>query len=309
MGSSMSRHALHRLVRSQKNLYSSVARTLPDRVFLRLHYFRRFRRVLRLESPSLFTEKIQWLKLFDRDPLKVVCADKLAVRAYVETRVGAECLIPLKASGCSTREIDYSSLGSKYIVKTSHGSGSNIVVKGRDMIISGVAMPVDTILIAQLLEIWLEQDFSTKGREWEYHEIAPRILVEELVSDESGNLLLNDFKLHCFGGRVEYIQVISDRATEVKENWFDREWNPINLYYFSKRKAIVHRPQTLVQLLCIAESLADPFKYVRVDLYSVFNRVMFGEMTFHPAGGFMHFNPECWDRRLGELLVLPVRRS
>lgn len=287
-----------------RSTYRRFLMTLPDEAALRLHYLRTQRRVLHLSSPQRFTEKIQWLKLYDRDPMKVIAADKLRARDYVRDRIGAEHLIPLLASADRPEDLDFARFGDRYIVKTNHGSGGNVAVLGRHMLVRGRLQAFDQHSIQAILTSALATDYSSVGREWEYSPIPRKIIVEELLADYAGNCLLTDYKVYCFNGRAHFIQVIADRAEGVKETWFDREWEPQPFHYFSSSTKDLPRPSRLDALLATAESLAAGFQYVRVDLYLVGERVYFGEMTFHPASGFMRFAPREWDEKLGRLLTL-----
>ena len=161
-------------------------------------------------------------------------------------------------------------------------------------------------VIRQQLARKMNINFYYANLEWEYKNIKPRILIEPLLSDSSGNTMLNDYKIHCFNGKALFIQTIFDRMNTVKEDWFDRDWQAQPFWYFSSRRREVPRPACLDQMLEIAEALAVDFTYVRVDLYEINGRVYFGEFTFRPYGGFMKWNDKKWDSYLGDLLQLPL---
>ncbi len=256
------------------------------------------------ENPKRFTEKIQWLKLYNCDPLLTLYSDKLRNRDFIKDRIGPEYLIPLIYSTDNPKNIPFKKLPSRYIIKTNHASGLNIVVKDGKVFRSNEIETFNKNKIIRTLKNWQRTNYYYVNQEREYKGIRPMILIEELMQDESGNQVLNDYKIHCFGGIPKYIQTIFDRMEEVKENWFDCEWNALDLYYFSSVKKQLEKPSNLEDLLYIAKKLSYEFYYVRVDLYSIRNKIYFGELTFHPYSGLMKFTPDEWDFRLGELIKI-----
>lgn len=255
-----------------------------------------------IDNPKRFTEKIQWLKLYNSNPLLTLCADKYRNRVFVKDRIGPDYLIPLIYSTDDPDCIPFKELPTEYIIKTNHASGYNIIVKNGKVFRSNEVVNFNKKKILRILKNWLRINFFYVNQEREYKDIRPMILIEELMQDESGNQVLNDYKIHCFDGIPIYIQTIFDRMGEVKENWFDCEWNALDLYYFSPVKKQLEKPSNLKSLLDIAKKLSQGFNYVRVDLYSVKNKIYFGELTFHPYSGLMKFTPDEWDFKLGELI-------
>ena len=279
---------------------------MSDRAFIKSQYRRVFGTKPNLNNPKTFTEKIQWMKLFDRNPVYTICADKFKVREFVSERIGDEFLIPLLYVTDKPKDIPFDKLPSEYILKTNHTSGYNMICKGGKISFFSKEYEFDKIQIIGTLEQWLDNNVFYQNREWEYKNIPPKILIEEILHDESNNDLLNDYKIHCFSGKPCYIQTIFDRNEGVKENWFDIEWRPVDLYYFSRDKKQIEKPGNLEELINTAKKLAKGFNYVRVDLYSINKKILFGELTFHPYSGLMKFQPQEWDKKLGGLLKLPI---
>jgi len=274
-------------------------RLLPGSVFIKMKYKKNFGYKLNLKNPQTFTEKIQWLKLNNKDDLLTQCADKLAVRKYIKEKIGEEYLIPLVFYTYNADDIDPEKLPDfPVIIKTNHGSGGVIIVEDKTK--------CDFKEIRKNLKDALKLNFYYLGREWEYKNIKPCIIVEKLLRDESGNDVLNDYKIHCLNGVPQYIQTIFDRHIEVKENWYDTKWNLLDVYYYSPIKKEIPKPVFLDELLRIAAILSKDFIYVRVDLYSSHNQIYFGELTFRPLAGFMKFKPQEFDKIMGEKLVLPI---
>lgn len=270
---------------------------LSDKQLIKMKYQEFLGKEADLKTPKLFTEKIQWLKLHDRNDLYTQCADKYLVRNYIEEKIGSKYLIPLVSMTENNKDINQDNLPNyPVIVKTTHDSGGTFIIQDKKTF--------DFKKLRRELAQRLKNNFYYLNREWEYKNIKPRIIVEELLKDDSGNKQLNDYKIYCFHGKPMFIQTIFDRGVETKEDWYDTDWNLLDVYYFSPLKKHVERPQVLEELLNIASKLSQDFPYVRVDLYVVNGQVYFGELTFRPYGGFMKFIPESFDLELGNYLIL-----
>lgn len=270
---------------------------LSDEELIKIKYKEFLNKDADLENPRLFTEKIQWLKLNDRNDLYTQCADKYLVRNYVEEKVGSKYLIPLVFMTENYKDINPDKLPEyPVIVKTTHDSGGTFIIQDKKTF--------DFKRLQRELAQRLKNNFYYLNREWEYKNIKPRIIVEKLLKDDSGNKQLNDYKIHCFHGKPMFIQTIFDRGVETKEDWYDTDWNLLDVYYFSPLKKHVEKPQVLEELLSVAKKLSQDFPYVRVDLYVANNHIYFGELTFRPYGGFMKFVPESFDMDLGNYLIL-----
>jgi len=259
-----------------------------------------------IKNPRRFTEKIQWLKLYDRNPILTLCADKYMNREFVKKRIGSEYLIPLIYATDHPADIPFDQLPAEYFIKTNHTSGYNMIIKNGFVYYFSEIIPFNKKQIKKTLKKWLKKNVYYSNREWEYKNIKPKIIIEELLHDESNNDVLNDYKIHCFDGNPLYIQTIFDRMEGIKENWFNINWEPIDLYYFTDKRKKIEKPSNLSELLDVARKLAHGFSYVRVDLYSIKGSILFGELTFHPYSGIMKFQPDEWDYKLGNLLKLPI---
>jgi hypothetical protein len=279
-------------------------RILSDKAYVKSQYKSVFGKRLNLNSPKYFTEKIQWLKLYDRNPLYTICADKFKVREYVSKKIGEEYLIPLIFYTENPETIPFNMLPSEYIIKTNHTSGYNMIYRNKKIYFFDHVHNFSKKKVVKILKNWLKKNVFYQNREWEYKKISPKIIIEELLTDGENNGVLNDYKIHCFNGEPKYIQTIFDRNEGVKENWYDTSWNSIDLYYYSKNKKQIKKPKNLQELLKVSRALSAEFNYVRVDLYIIRGKVLFGELTFHPYGGLMKFKPSEWDLKLGDLLKL-----
>ena len=280
-------------------------RLVPEEPFIKQHFKRIFGHVPNLRDPKTLNEKIQWLKLHDRTPLQTQCADKYAVRRYVTEKIGAEYLVPLFYSTEDPSDIVPENLpNTPFIVKATHGSSGGAMVKDKS--------EIDWKTLRKSLRKLLCQNYYYESKEWPYKNIKPRIVVEELLSDENGNIPF-DYKIHCFNGQPRIIHVDLDRFTGHKRNLYDTQWNllPFTWCEWGDGKPLwpngrdVRRPVQLEQMLEIAQALSSEFLYARIDLYEISGRLYFGEITFHHGSGTEIFTPSEWDRKLGDMLKLP----
>ncbi len=252
---------------------------------------------LNLTAPRSFNEKIQWIKLYWRDPRAVQCADKYSVREFVAKRIGKAHLIELYGVYRHVEEIDLAALPQPFVFKATHGSGWTFICKDKNT--------VQWAVVFNQFRKWLRTNFYYRFREWAYRDIPPRIVCEKYLAADNGEPPW-DYKFFCFDGKPAIILVDVDRFTNHTRNIYDTQWNrqPFALDFpESERK--IERPGALEKMLDIAARLSEGFPFVRVDLYEVGSEVFFGEMTFTPQAGLGRFHPPEYDERLGDLFHLP----
>ncbi|WP_275316851.1 ATP-grasp fold amidoligase family protein [Tenacibaculum bernardetii] len=260
---------------------------------------------LDLNNVKTLNEKIQWLKLYDRTPLHTICADKVLVRDYVEEKLGSKYLIPIVNTFRYSNEITPEKLPNyPVIIKTNHDSGSYFIIKDK--------INQNWIFIKEKLSQSLNNNYYYSGREWQYKNIKPLIIIEKLLIDSDGKIPM-DYKLHCFSGKVEYISVDIGRGTDNHcRNWYDKNWNRAPFKWSSisgsnktdPSKKDVEKPTVLNEMIKCSEVLAKDFAYVRVDWYDLDSKLFFGEITFHHDSGFLPIEPYNWDLKLGNLVDL-----
>lgn len=266
---------------------------MSDAVYLKTMYYLSLGSLPRFTAPKTFNEIVNYRKLYDRNPDFIVTSDKYAVRDYVEKRIGAEYLIPLALHTTNPLDINFDQLPQSCAVKLNHGSGFNIFIRDKHEI------KWDEVLLK--LQRWIRFSYYSSHREWAYKQIAPRILIEELLRDPAGTLP-DDYKLHVFHGKVRLIQVHYDRFGEQRINLFDENYRLAKVRYQAPPAlANTRPPKHLDTMIAIAEKLAAGFSYARIDLYEHLDRVYFGEITHYPAAGIGVFDPPEFDRILGEL--------
>lgn len=272
---------------------------VPDKIMIHIQYFIKTGRKLNLNNPIRFTEKIQWYKLNYRDPLMTRCADKYSVRGYINEKGLKKILVPLYGSYNDAKEIDFNKLPDKFVLKTTNGSHTNIICKNKDK------LDIDKTI--NTLNRWLNKRTVKLGREWAYYDIKPKIIAEMLLEEKSEvEEDIKDYKFVCFNGEVEYVWVDFDRFTNHKRNFYDVDWNYLNLESdVGNLGDILPKPEGYAEMLTIAKKLASDFPHVRVDLYLVNNQVYFGEMTFYLLSGYENFKPDSFDHVMGSKFILP----
>ena len=283
------------------SLLKKYGKYLPDSLYLRWQYRLLMGRNLDLNNPKTFTEKILWLKIHNRKPLMTTMVDKYAVKEYVAQRIGSKYIIPTLGVWNTLEEVDWESLPQKFVLKTTHGGGGTGVVVVKD---KSKARRDETL---EKLRWSYQREGYVANREWPYKNVPKRIIAEEFIEIPDKDDL-TDYKVFCFNGKPEFIQVIQDRHTCETIDFYDTQWNHQNfvgLNPFAKNSAKpVARPKNLDEMLCIAEKLARGQIFVRVDLYQTDKGIFFGEITFFPASGIGRFTPDEWDLKLGELIKL-----
>lgn len=278
-------------------------RLLPTRIYLQLCYFRAFRRFIDFKRPTTLNEKLQWKKLYGYSPVHTIITDKYSVREYVSKRLGKDYLIPLITVLDDPDKLELVNLPQSFVAKVSHGSGQNIIVRDKSQ--------VDELGIRKCLKRWFRDNHYYESREPQYRDIEPRIIVEELLTDDYGKIPL-DYKLHCFNGRVEAIQVDIDRFGDHRRNFYSRGWDLLPFTWSPwgkdgpkwKNGSAIEKPRELVEMIDVGETLSESFDYIRVDLYCLRHRIYFGELTLHHGGGTERFDPEEYDKILGDKLTL-----
>lgn len=280
-------------------LWLRVFRLLPDRAFLKIQYRLMTGQKLNLKNPVLFNEKIQWLKLHDRQTSFPNLADKYEVRKYIAETIGEEYLIPLLGVWDTFDEISFDSLPNQFVLKCTHDSGGVIICHDRQSF--------DISKAGKFFAKRLTTNYYWLGREWVYNKIKPRIIAEKLMIDES-NIELKDYKLFCFAGEPQMIQVDFGRFTKHERNLYSTEWKyqHLELYYPTNPQTEIPKPACLDKMIELAQKLSANKIHVRVDFYTIRDKVYFGELTFYHGSGYEKFDPPQWDRTFGDWMELPL---
>lgn len=285
----------------QKRKLYKVLDLLPNKLVLNLQYYSTVGRILNLRKPKRFTEKIHWYKLNYQTPLMTKCADKYLMRDYVEEKGYASFLPKLYAVYDSFEQIEFNSLPNSFAIKCNNGSGTNIFISNK--------VSSDYKSIKKIIDLWKKVNTLSIGREWAYKNIIQKIVIEELLDPEDDFQRkngLNDYKILCFNGKPQYAWVDVSRQTDHKRNFYDLNWSKLDVVTDKPNTEVsVIKPYGFDKMIEIATEFAKDFPFVRVDFYSLNNKVYIGEITFYPWSGCVQFTPDDFDLEMGELFNLP----
>lgn len=279
---------------------------LPDKTYLQLLYRFKMSHKLDLNHPKTFTEKIQWLKLYNRRPEYTLMVDKFAVKKYVTDIIGEKYVIPTLGVWDKLEDIDWDALPNEFVLKTTHGGGSGGVVICKDK------KTFDRNKAILTLRASMRSDIYRSLREWPYKDVKKRVLAEKYMvpKDMVNNPIyeLSDYKFFCFNGEPKYCQVIRNRHSKESIDFYDMNWRHQEFVGLNPAASNginpVPQPLLLDDMICICHKLSKNMKFVRIDMYVIDNRIYFGEITFYPASGMGLFNPDKWNEELGNLISL-----
>ena len=280
------------------NPFYPLLRKMPTAI-QRFRYWKKYRRKLNLNNPVLFYDKTIWMSLKTDTLLWTELADKYAVRKYVQEKIGNEILNDLYDVYNSVTEIDYEKLPTSFVLKTTNGCATNIIVSDKNNLNIEKAN--------KQLTKWQNFHYGEIIGQLHYSKIKPRIIAEKmLIQDTSKNIPLIDYKIYCFSGKPIYILVTSDRIIETHtyaRMMYDIEWNPYPEFFIDDvLLKEVKKPESLDVMLDSAEKLSQSIPFVRVDLYEINKKPIFGEMTFMP-GMEAGFTTE-FQKKLGDLITI-----
>lgn len=276
-----------------------------DKLYLKILFRLKMGYKLNLRNPKTFSEKLQWLKLYDRKPEYTTMVDKYAVKKYVANIIGEEYIIPTIGIWNNPDDIDWDSLPEKFVLKTTHGGGSSGVVICKDKSTFNKEKAIDKLSSSFKSNIYI------RYREWPYKNVPKRIIAEKFmeISSAKKNDDLPDYKFYCFGGNPVYCQVIRDRRTKETIDFYDMEWN--HMPFVGLNSAVqngtnpVEKPICLENMIEVCKKLSKNTPFSRIDLYVIDNKVYFGEITFYPASGLGELKPNEWNYKLGNMIELP----
>ena len=298
-----------KIIRSEslRHRILQLLRFVPDKTMLRLQYRVKTGRRLHLDNPRRYSEKLQWYKLYYRNEQMSLCADKWEVRKYVAEKGLAHILNECYGVWDRAEEFDWDAMPERFVIKDTLGAG------GKYMIFVYDKATVDRSACVSQMRSWTEMSYQKKhaGREWVYENGKHRIIAEKLlIRDKNGDL--PDYKFFCFDGRV-YCSYKMINYTQCHENgvlgFFDRDFRLMKATRTDYAPMTVQpeKPEHYDEMVKMAEILAEGFPHVRVDFYNINGTILFGEMTFFTASGYMLFDPDEFDYTLGRQFVLPGR--
>ena len=270
---------------------------INDKKYIQLEFLKQFNRLPNLDNPESFNEKLQWLKIYDRNPLYSLMVDKYEVKKYVANIIGNEYIIPTIGIYDHFDDIDFENLPNRFVIKCTHDSGSVVICNDKKSF--------DIKKAKERINKYLKREYYYEHREWPYKNVKPRILVEKSISS---NKQLMDYKIMCFNGNPLYSFVCTDRFNKsegLAVTFFDLEWNkmPFKRHYRVDEN-VIEKPEKYNEMIELSKKLSEDIPFLRVDFYEVNGKIYFGELTFFPGGGLEEFTPEEWDYKLGSLIDL-----
>lgn len=290
------------LILSGQGFYDNM----DDEAYLKRKYKACMGKELNLDSPQTFNEKLQWLKLHACKPEYTMMVDKYAVRKYIANTIGKEYLIPLLGVWDNPDDIDFDSLSNQFVLKCNHNSGLGMCIcKDKNKL--------DIAKVKAELRKGLQQDYYLTNREWPYKNVARKIIAEKFMEDDNDNadLGLIDYKFFCFNGtpKFAYVAQGAAKAYKSKINMMDLEWKsmPFQRTDHPQFEKVPDKPINFQKMVELSKILAKDIPFVRVDFYEINSKLFFGELTFFPGSGYIPFEPEEWDYKLGEWIRLPMK--
>ena len=283
-----------------KSWLRSMSHWIPDRIFLFLKYYKRTGKILNLYNPKTFTQKLQWIKLYDRNPLYTTLVDKYEVKKYVVQKLGEEHIIPLLGVWDDVNEIDFEALPDQFVLKCTHDSGGLAICKDKSRFDFNEAK--ERIAKSQ------KNNFYWISREWPYKNVKPRIIAEKYMQDTATGET-RDYKFFVFNGMPKVMYIATGRgAKETYGDFFDMEFNHLEMSIDHNMASVPpQKPQNFEEMKRAAQILAEGIPHVRVDFYEIDGQFYFGEMTFFHCGGFYELNPEELNSVWGQWIKLPKK--
>ncbi|MCH5228540.1 MAG: glycosyl transferase [Muribaculaceae bacterium] len=279
------------------HILSFISPLLSDRIYIILRYWNRTDNFPNLNNPQSFNEKLQWLKLNNRNPLYTKLVDKNLVKDHVSKIIGNDFIIKTLKVYNNPDEINYEELPDKFVMKCTHDSGGIIICKDKKNI--------DKNSISRKLNKNLKKNFYLWGREWPYKNVEKKIIVEEFIDNYSEDI--KDYKFFCFDGEPKFLKVDYDRFKNHRANYYDLDWN---LLTYGEKVCppdfnhVEEKPDNFDLMIEIVKKLSKGFPFIRVDLYNVKGKIYFGELTFFPASGMGKWIEPEQDLEIGKFLKL-----
>lgn len=279
--------------------YLGLLKFLDDESYIKKEYYYKMGKILDLDNPQSFNEKLQWLKIHDRKEIYTFMVDKAAVKDYIGEMLGREYLIPTIGIWDNADDIDFSILPQQFVLKCTHNSGGVIICRNKSSFNIEDAK--------KSLNKSIKRNYYYEHREWVYKDVPHRIIAEKYMSNP-GEKSLMDYKFYCFNGKplFLYVSVGLENHKNAQISFFDMEWN-VTVFGRSDYKPLKNippKPKNFNEMVSIAKRLSQNIPFVRVDLYEIRGKIFFSELTFCPCAGMMFFEPPEADLEIGKLLEL-----
>lgn len=291
--------------------YKYLLSLIPDSIWIRIQFRRKMGCWPNLKKPITFNEKLQWLKLHDRNPLYTKLVDKYEVKKIVGELIGNEYIIPTLGVWDKFEDIDFDKLPNQFVLKCTHDSGGLVICKDKSKF--------NIVSARKKISDCLNFNYYWAIREWPYKNVRPRIIAEKYLEDNAEMVSENfekrspeairDYKFFCFDGFPKIMYVSRDKAKQPTTDFFDMSFNHLDMRMRDPNSSILPTcPQNFELMKKLAQRLSANFPHIRVDFYEIKGHVYFGEMTFYHNSGLSHIYPLKWERDLGEWIKLSQSR-
>lgn len=277
---------------------------IPDKKYLEIVYKNKFHKKLNLDNPQTFNEKLQWLKLYDRNPEYTKMVDKYEAKKYVASLIGEEYIIPTIGVYDKFDDIDFNKLPNQFVIKCTHDSGGLVICKDKSKL--------DIKKVRKMINKSLKRKYFYLWREWPYKNVKPRIIIEKYMINED-KLELKDYKFFCFEGLPKFMYISNDLNDHLNQetytDFFDMQFNKIKMKFKSPNSPDginIEKPKNFDKMIEYSKLLAKGILHVRIDWYEINGRLYFGEITFYHNGGYFEVHPQELNKKIGDMINLPI---
>ena len=283
-----------------KELGKKVVALLPTKMWLSYKFKRKFGYSMDWKNPKTYSEKLQWLKVYNQKPIYTTMVDKCEAKKYVADIIGEEYIIPTLGVWDRFDDIDFDALPDQFVLKCTHDSGGLIIVRDKSKF--------DKEAARKKFKIAMNRNPYDVTREWPYKNVKPRIIAEKLITELSDPDGLVEYKIFCFDGEPKMVLVCKGQAHGAgrTNDFCDLELNRFPFTSVNPNsEGELTKPEKLPELLRIARQLSEGTCQLRVDTYLANGKIYFGELTFFHNSGLRRFEPEAWDATIGSWINLP----
>ena len=277
--------------------FRGLIKRIAPVTYVKLQYKYITHHKLHLKNPVRYTEKLQYLRLFvyPKWPEVSRCAGRVGAREKVKEKGYAEILVPILGIYDRFEDIDFASLPRRFVMKATHASGFNLLVRNKD--------EFDYEKAKKLFDRYLKTDYGKMTMERHYSPIKPQIIIEEFLGEEGH--LPTEYKIHVYNGKARNLYVVTGRGEDIRYTELYTDWTPFDGSQFNgwkKADVTPPRPDDFDKMCKIAEDLCAEFPFVRCDFYEINGKIYFSEFTFTPAKGTLILDDDSCDFKMGEWL-------
>ena len=287
-----------------KEIGKKIVAFIPSKMWISYRFKKKMGYPMDWKNPKTYSQKLQWLKVYDKNPLYTTLVDKYEVKKYIAEKIGEEYVIPTLGVWDSFDEIDFDALPDQFVLKCTHDSGGLIICRDKSKL--------DIESARKMFKMCLSRNPYDVSREWPYKNVVPRIIAEAYMEDEK-TAELRDYKFFAFDGEVKALFIASERASETEEtkfDFFDADFNHLPFTNgHPNAKIPPEKPENFEEMKKLAAKLSEGLPQARIDFYEVNGKTYFGEITFFHWGGTKPFDPAEWDYTFGSWIQLPEKRK